>query len=44
MRPTNSGSETRQLIRDLLVGVLALAGIGAVIALGTHGLELIAMR
>jgi len=44
MPPTSSRSEIRQLIRDLLIGVLVLAGIGAAISLGTHGLELIAMR
>jgi len=44
MPPTNSRSEIRRLIRDVLIGVLVLAGIGAVISLGTHGLELIAMR
>jgi hypothetical protein len=44
MRPTSGSSEIRQLIRDILLGALVLAGIGAAVGLGSSGLELIAMR
>jgi hypothetical protein len=44
MRPISRRSEIRQLIRDLLIGVLVLAGIGAAVSVGSSALELIAMR
>jgi hypothetical protein len=44
MRPTSRSSEIRQLIRDILIGALVLACIGAAVSLGSSGLELIAMR
>jgi len=32
------------LARDILIGVLVLAGVGAVFSIGSSGLNLIAMR
>jgi hypothetical protein len=33
-----------RLLRDIIVGVIVLAGIGLAISFGASGLELIAMR
>jgi hypothetical protein len=44
MRPSSGSSEIRELIRDILIGGLVLACIGAAVGLGSSGLELIAMR